>query len=722
MILLNKTTCPNCERTVPKKAKFCPDCGASLIGGSRICGTCGTENRSDARFCKNCGREFGESAAPEMRRNHWARREEDFAVRVEADDLPGILKHGLIVDPGVNALLVEKGAVVGTVTHGEYSIDTLGERIREWFAGRIPERITALLVEITPTELVFELDDLFSKDPILIRAKVRLQAEVKEPGKFLVNILKGRERLTKEYLRQYLQPEVFDVAKRWVKKYFVEDLAENLSLSEKFELALDEALRTTFRQMGLSFLNVRVLELDLAHIDRLNNIHSNYTLQISEAEAQAQGKKSWVDAKRELDLAKLAEETLKVEMEEERVALYQRMREAVMSDRMNEVYSKAEFEEFLDDIDRDKLIREKDRKEMLRDWGEEAEDHDRARAHLLAKLEIEHKYELRAIELKQRADLGEKALEAKLRLARMRATKEEEIKFAKWEFKIRRDRAEAEFRREQAKADLQQEELTRSTHLALEQDEFDEEMRQMGAELELGLKGLRGIKQVRAEAEQAKWDLEQQKLAFEWEKKQQQLDMELQRERIKMEHELNRLDKLGELGAEALIAASGAEQARLLADLKRAESLKEMSEEQILAAAAKDSPEVARAFQEKFRAIAEGKASQREREMYEKLLAEKESRERATVEAWDKASARAKETTERALDRMADTAQAFAKGQGGTPIVITSSDTPAISSNQQSGSQRKDAGSEYILCPECRRKIDPDENYCPHCGKSMLPE
>ena len=70
---------------------------------------------------------------------------------------------------------------------------------------------------------------------------------------------------------------------------------------------------------------------------------------------------------------------------------------------------------------------------------------------------------------------------------------------------------------------------------------------------------------------------------------------------------------------------------------------------------------MAKAIEEKYRSIAEGKSGEREREMYEKLLVEKEGRERATIEAWDKASMRAKETTERALDRMAETAQASRK-------------------------------------------------------------
>ena len=716
MIFQKKQTCPNCDAQVSFQARFCNNCGNSLAGGVRKCGACGTENRSDAQFCKSCGQPLSGSAAPDMRRNHWARREEDFAVRVEADDLPGTLKHGLIIDPGVNALLVEKGAVLATVAPGEYNIDSLGGRLKELFSGRIPERITALLVEITPTELVFELNDLFSKDPILIAAKVRLQAEVKEPGKFLVNMLKGRERLSKDYLRQYLEPEVVDVAKRWVKKYSVEELAEDLSLNEKFELALEEALRATFRQMGLHFLNVRVLELDLAHIDRLNNIYSNYALQISEAEAQAQGKKSWVDAKHELDLAELAEETQKVEIEEKRVDLYQRMREALMSDRMNEIYSEAEFKTFLDDMDRDKLLREREKAEMLRLWQEEDIDRDTARAHLLAKLDIEQSYELRAMELKLRSDLDDKTLEAELRLARMRATKQQEIEFAKWEFKIRRQRAQAEFEREQAEADLQQKKLEHDARLAMEGETANEELRQMDKELELGLKGLRGIKQVRAEAEQAKWDLEQQKLAFEWEKQQHQLEMDLQRERIQMEHELNRLDKLGELGTEALIAASPKEQAEILADLKKQETLQGMSEDQILAAASERSPHVAKALEEKFKAMAEGKASQREREMYEKLLVEKEARERATVEAWDKSSARAKETTERALDRMADTAQAFANGQSQPQVIITGTGTGGHQAFPSSGQAKGREQGEMKTCPKCGRSIEAESKHCEYCG------
>lgn len=719
MMFKNRQTCPRCGKKASTDARFCPQCGTALGGGNVRCGNCGVENRSDARFCKNCGREINRSVAASVHRHRWARTEGDFAVRINAEDLPGLLKSGLIIEPGTNALLVDKGTVVATVAPGEYTLDSMGNRLKEWFTGRIPESVTALLVDVTPTELEFHLGGIFTKDPLRIGASVRLQAQVSQPGKFLVNMLKGDNRLSKEDLRQFLYPEVVQVIDRWVRQYTVQELDEDPELKARLELALEESLEQTFSQLGLAFLNLRVFELNLEHIDRIRGTRSKYALQVSEAEVEAEGRKRLLDAQQDLDLVKLAEETRKVEQEERRVELYERMRQAVMSNRMKEITSQAEFEEFLNDIDHDKLLREKEREELLRTWREEAEDHEKARDHLLAKLEIERDYELRAAELKLRSDLNEKELEAELRLERLRASKQFEIEAARQEYELRRRRAQLSFEEELAESRRRQDDLEAKARIARQHDAHNEQTRQLEENMTIGLKGLRGIKQVRAEAERAKWELEKERLELEWARQKQQLELEMQRERIQMEHELNRMDKLGQLGAEALIALSGPEQARILADLKKTETLKGMSEEQILAAAAAESPEVAKAFQEKFRAIAEGKASERDREMYERLLAEKEARERATVEAWDKASARAKETAERALDRMADTAKAFANGKGNAPIVITGTGTGGPQVISSAGGQSSQASREQKVCPKCGKFVDADARHCEHCGQKF---
>ena len=749
--------CSNCGHAASKDAAFCPNCGQRLAGGTRRCGLCNTENRSDARFCKKCGTPLDQSATAEVYQHRWTRPDEEFAVRIEADDLTGLLKRGLKIEPGCNAMLLEHGANRGLLPPGEYTLGTLGQRLKDWFTGDIPERVTVLLVGLAPADLEFHLGGRYTKDPLPIGMSVRLQVEVAEPGKFLINLLGSRERLSKEDVRQYLYPEVVQVADRWLREHTLQELAEDSSQRARFELALEEALRTTFAQSGLRFLQARTVELNLEPYDKIRGVRGSYTLLEAEALADLEGRKRvaateaekkrfaeeekllqaqievdarrrWTDLNKERNLLELAEETGKVEREERLADLYERMRQAVMSDKMKEVRSTADFETFLDQVDYEKLLREKERADLVKSWKEQAEDHDKARAHLLAKLEVERNYEVRAAEIKGRSDLSTQELDGELRLARLRATGEQEIEASRWEFDLRRRRADEQFQQEQDEARLRQEELQRRARLGLEGAEHDEEIRQMDAELELGLKGLRGIKQVRLEAERGQWEIEREKREFEWTTQQKQLEVELQRERIQLEHELNRLDRLGQLGTEALISVSGVEQARVLADLKKAEAFKGMSEEQILALAAKDSPDVARALGEKFRSIAEGQASKETAEMYERLLAERETslramkeeadrRTREVSEAWDKSSARAQETAGRALDRMADTAQAFARGKGEStpPIIITpGAGGPQVISTTPG--QGPTMPTPLKTCPNCGRSVPEDARHCEHCG------
>jgi len=697
MALFSKD-CPQCGHKNSNQASFCAQCGTPLGGGTLVCGVCGTTNRSDARFCKSCGRELAASAAPEVRAGRWARREDDFAVRIESDDLPGIFRRGIVVELGTNALLIENGVNRGLLPPGTYTLDSLDKRLLDWLTTGLPRTATALLVDVMPAELVFNLEGIYTSDPINIGLSVRLQAQVEEPARFLVNMLGRRERLSLEDLRLYLYPEITQLVEGWVRKHTVQELAEDLSLKEKLELALEEALKTTFAQTGLKFLNVRTLEINMEHLDRVKGIKSKYALQATEAEAEAQGKQRLLDVMKGLNLTQLAEETAKVEDEERRAALYQRMRQAVLSEKMDEVRSEGQFEQFLDEQDRGKLLREKERADLVRTWKEEAEDHDSGRAHLVAKLDLDRQYEMRSADLKLRSDLSEKELEGELRLERMRASKQFEIDAARWEYELKHRRAEAEFVTEQRKIDL-----------GLQAGEHDEEMRQLEKEMELGLKGLRGIKQVRAEADRAEKELE-------WQNDQNKLDLEMQRERIKMEHELNRMDKLATLGTEALIAASPTEQGRILADLRRVDALKGMTEEQILAAAAKDSPDVARALAEKYRAIAEGKSNEREREMYEKLLAEKEGRERTASEAWRESTQAVRGMADKALETMRDTVTAFARGQGGTPVVITG---PGGGVVRTTGISASEAGGETKNCPKCGRFINAEARFCLYCGNEF---
>jgi broad specificity phosphatase PhoE len=181
-------------------------------------------------------------------------------------------------------------------------------------------------------------------------------------------------------------------------------------------------------------------------------------------------------------------------------------------------------------------------------------------------------------------------------------------------------------------------------------------------------------------------------------------------------HELERITAIANLGVEALISVSGPEQAKVLAELRKNENLKGMTEEQILAAAAADSPDVARALQEKFRAMAEGNLTERERKLYEDLLGDHKEELNRFNEMWTKMAEREKETSRHAMDRMADVAQSFARGQGGTPVVITGPGGGVI---RTTGLSASEAGSETKNCPKCGRFVNAEARFCLYCGNEF---
>jgi hypothetical protein len=718
-----------------------------LFQGKISCPKCGHNNRRDARFCANCGETLPESDAPKVEHHHWAKAPSDFAVRIETGDLKGLLRRGLIVEPGVNALIVHRGEVQGTVPPGTYTLEKAMDKAWDWLTTGISEQATALLVDVTPTDIDFHLGNRFTSDPLPIGVSIKMRVSVSEPGRFLVDVLKGGDRMSQDDLREFLMPEINQVTDLWLRKHTLQALVDEPRKRDELELAIEDALDRVFKQSGLSFDHIRTVELNLEPYDEIKGLRGDRQLLIyrseaelgleaTEADVEVQRRKAQLDAQKrmtaideEFDLQALAEETRKVEQREQKVDLYQRMREVTLSDRMNEIRTERDFEDFMDELDFDKVLKEKEREELLQTWQEEQEDHEIARAHLLAKLDIEQDFEQRMTALELQSDLDEKALEAETRLARLRATKQEEIEFARWQFELKRRREDLAFDLEEIEQALKIARMEREEERLARQEAAEDEAEQMRTQIDLAREALQSMKDVRMNEARQQWELEKARLELDLVHQEKEAELEMAQERMQAEFELQRMDKLGDLGVEALISVSGEAQARVLADLKQTEAMQGMSEEQILALAAKDSPEVARAIAEKFKAVAAGQANEETTALYERLLAEKQTsmeaiqaeadkRVQETSGAWEKASAQSKESIERALDRMSDTAQAFAQGSGkdSTPVIVTS---PGGSQVIQPGTTGSAPLTNMKVCRTCGRSVLENAKFCEHCGKKF---
>ena len=72
--------------------------------------------KTTAKFCGHCGTptplgDAAEGRNPVDTLNRWRRTEGQFAQRVEASDLRGMLSRGLVVEPGTQALIFQGGAL-----------------------------------------------------------------------------------------------------------------------------------------------------------------------------------------------------------------------------------------------------------------------------------------------------------------------------------------------------------------------------------------------------------------------------------------------------------------------------------------------------------------------------------------------------------------------------------------------------------------------------------
>ena len=115
--------------------------------------------------------------------------------------------------------------------------------------------------------------------------------------------------------------------------------------------------------------------------------------------------------------------------------------------------------------------------------------------------------------------------------------------------------------------------------------------------------------------------------------------------------------------------------------------------------AAEKSPEVARAFQEKYK----GAASKDVERLYERMLTDskEQSRDHARI---------MQEMFNRALDTQRDTAVAATRaGQPGMTVVAPGS-TPPVYQVGAGGAGRA------VLCPSCHREVPAGSNFCENCG------
>jgi hypothetical protein len=372
----------------------------------------------------------------------------------------------------------------------------------------------------------------------------------------------------------------------------------------------------------------------------------------------------------------------KVADTEQRAALNRRLREVLTSDRLHRFTSTNEFQEFVRQTEHElgmkEVIREAEMEELKRTYEEKRDDAELARKHLLEKLELEHQL----AQLRQTHSINDEQLRHRLAQDRQRLQAEQDAEWAKA---------------------IHEQKVT-------------------------GIKREEGLKDVRAHAEEVREKMKLADEALNLSRKREEQEHEEERRRKQLEQEekdreakrrMEERDQAARHELEKLRALSEVEQARLAADLKKTEIFKGMSEDQILALMAKDSPHVAAAIAERARAQAQAGAGAEVRAIYEKMLAEKDADKRAEADRMERFMGRAMEGIERVAG--GSTAREREQKQEIKETMVQSMDRIADVATAKAGaSGRNEATPAQVVCQHCRKLSPAGSKFCEGCGSNFF--
>lgn len=668
------TMCTRCGKSLGSAAKFCVHCGQAA-NPLVACMGCNAELAEDAKFCPICGM-AAEKAASASRSKMWVREPGDVAARFEMSHIKSYVTSGVDIEEGTEGVLFQHGEIIGTLPPGNHVVEDMLARLKALI---VDSPCSVIIVDRAELDLSFRLSELRTADDQLVDAEFQLVAWIDDAIRFCINHVRSQTRATVEDLRERIAQQVAVAVRQIVAEFSLSELGDNGKVATQIEAALQHELPRSFERLGLQFRQLAFISFEGETFEEIRNQRADLARDAAMLEiAKSQNLLNRSD--RELYNADFRD-NLEKEAERDRAKF--------------EV--KHELESGVQELQRqskhESTLREAERNLELTSLRQEHSQQLRQQQHRGQVEQVQQRQELLGKQLSLANDLNQAKAEAKE--------------------KLQRESIQASHRFQEAK--LQQSAREHSQRLGQKGDEFDQRLEQRSREQDLQWQ------QEQREAELAMSMLQQTQQARQARSK---FDADLETNRKRNEHELRiadaaaahqleleRMEKLSTLTGEALIAAAPADRAQLLSRLREVEALKGLSEEQILARAAENSPEIARAFAEKFKASAHAGTQDVMQRMYERML---EIQQQSNLQA----SATHHESMH-ALQALMETALQTRGGQPSTAAHGPTTAAPQSRVRTETRYSSTTVGGDAAACNACGNAITLGCRFCSHCGAQV---
>ena len=529
----------------------------------------------------------------------WGTPVEIFATKLslEDNDIPrGWFKNSIVIEPGVWACAFVDGKYVGVIPAGEFTFHDFRDKLQFWRKGTA----TILLMRSEVVRLPVDCNGFISADDIPIELRVEVGIKIENPVVFMLNMMGPRKEYPVKELAERLTPTVKQEA--WVATARLK--ASELrgpAVAAKVSQQIVDAIAPSFRRYGLNVFSLEGFAVQPAgmekHWDKVKE--NNFEVAGERLTNQRMGEDVGIRTDRIALLEKLRDIVIFDKFDQARTA--EEYRDIEISDKFDQARSEEELKTLISQVDKARLLRKEEIDQLTEGFNERRGDREAIRSHIVGVLDINRQQEIDQLRAQVKHSLDIAALKNELELAD--ATNS--VANLEWRNEIAKELELAENGREERKKNLaskwerirevqrqkqdgswerllhQQREESIRTELAIKEAERTRRVGLLEAESVAQIESQRII----AERQRREFELEMgsrestaqldqlkrvQDMNFDGHARQVQLDSDLkaQAESRTNTHELERLKTMGTLSAEALIASSNADNAKVLAELK----------------------------------------------------------------------------------------------------------------------------------------------------------
>lgn len=542
-----------------------------------------------------------------VKNGRWAVREGLFASRIIIPDVKGFflnlpllgetsLGRQLIIEPGTKAVMIDDGVVLGEAHAGSFTLQSFTECLQFWKG----KQCTAVISRAEDIVIAADVPQAFSLEGVSLNLHLELQFSMKNILSFLTHLMGARSEITIDDLHASLAPTISQAAREVLAATPIENITH-----PNFASTIGDGIRSRIdvklQRYGLSFIDVQTVSHD-CQADKLKAKQGETFLRSRETDVQ-------------IAAAEVSNDRVKKKLEiyQQRIPMRAAVREVFNDDKLNGMQSGEDLKKAILEIDKQRLLRKEEQAELVEAFNERKEDRAGMRDHLVATIDLQREKELDDLRSEIEHAARMKSLEQEIEYSNLSDSHDKD----QWRAELEKDKEEAEhrFSQRQASADakwaqirsLRENKREETWDSILHEQKMEEikadlevsrdERRRKLAVLEAELQTRLATEKLTVEKQQKEWELElkQQKSANQIERLQkvqemnarfaeQQQRMQLELETLKEDsahkREIERMQAMGSLSTEAMIATAGSDNAALLADLKKHEASQETAKVQ----------------------------------------------------------------------------------------------------------------------------------------------